>query len=66
MEEKVIEVESGGGQMTRSIRASKADFDALKDVAERLGMSQGAAFSQLLASWSFITHRIRCRSKLGQ
>lgn len=51
MEEKVIEVESGGGQMTRSIRASKADFDALKDVAERLGMSQGAAFSQLLASW---------------
>lgn len=51
MEEKVIEVESGGGQMTRSIRANKADFDALKEVAERLGMSQGAAFSQLLASW---------------
>lgn len=51
MEEKVIEVESGGGQMTRSIRANKADFDALKEVAERLNMSQGAAFSQLLASW---------------
>lgn len=51
MEEKVIEVEAGGGQMTRSIRANKADFDALKEVAERLGMSQGAAFSQLLASW---------------
>lgn len=51
MEEKVIEVDAGGGQMTRSIRANKADFDALKEVAERLGMSQGAAFSQLLASW---------------
>lgn len=47
-EEKVIE---SGSQMTRSIRANKADFDALKEVAERLGMSQGAAFSQLLASW---------------
>ena len=33
MEEKVIEVEAGGGQMTRSIRANKADFDALKEVA---------------------------------
>lgn len=51
MEEKVIEVESGGGQMTRSIRANKGDFEELKAVAERLGMSQGAAFSQLLASW---------------
>ena len=51
MEEKVIEVDAGGGQMTRSIRANKADFDMLKEVAERLGMSQGAAFSQLLASW---------------
>ena len=51
MEEKIVEVEAGGGQMTRSIRANKADFDALKEVAERLNMSQGAAFSQLLASW---------------
>ena len=52
MDEKIIEVEdAGGGQMTRSIRATKRDFDALKDVAERLGMSQGAAFAQLLASW---------------
>ena len=39
MEEKIVEVEAGGGQMTRSIRASKADFDALKEVAERLNMS---------------------------
>lgn len=42
---------AGGGQMTRSIRATKKDFDALKEIAERLGMSQGSAFAQLLASW---------------
>lgn len=52
MDEKITEsVEAVGGQMTRSIRATKKDFDALKDVAEKLGMSQGAAFAQLLASW---------------
>ena len=52
MDEKITEpVEAAGGQMTRSIRATKRDFDALKDVAEKLGMSQGAAFAQLLASW---------------
>ena len=52
MDEKITEsVEAAGGQMTRSIRATKRDFDALKDVAERLGMSQGSAFAQLLASW---------------
>lgn len=38
-------------QITRSIRANTKDFEQLKAVAEKLGMSQGAAFSQLLASW---------------
>lgn len=38
-------------QITRSIRANTEDFEQLKAVAEKLGMSQGAAFSQLLASW---------------
>lgn len=52
MDEKITEsVEAAGGQMTRSIRGSKQDFDTLKRVAKELGMSQGAAFSQLLASW---------------
>lgn len=37
--------------MTRSIRGTKADFDTLKRIAEELGMSQGAAFAQLLATY---------------
>lgn len=49
--EEQAHVSSGSSMMTRSIRGSADDFEALKAIAEKLGISQGATLSQLLSFW---------------
>lgn len=41
-----------GAEITRSVRADRADFDRLKMLAGELGINQGAALNQLLSFWS--------------
>lgn len=40
------------GEITRSIRANKEDFNQLNEIAASLGVKQGGAFRQLLSFWS--------------